>query len=332
MNMSEPLHFIDTPLRGELSHQVAMDKHTSWRAGGVADRMYRPADLADLQVFLRSMPDDEPVYAVGLGSNLLVRDGGLRGTVVLLHGALKVLQLTNANSLYVEAGVPGAKLARFAALHDLQGAAFFAGIPGTMGGMLAMNAGCYGSETWQHVTRVQVLTRRGELQERTPQDYEIGYRHVVKRDDGKSETGKVKSEELGSHHLLPFTFHSEEFFVSATLHFENGDGEIARQEIKYLLSKRIATQPLNLPNAGSVFRNPPNDHAARLIEQCGLKGKRIGGARVSERHANFIVNSGGASAADIENLIDEVRTIVAAKTGITLHPEVRIIGETRQHE
>lgn len=327
MNMSEPLHFIDTPLRGELSHQVAMDKHTSWRAGGVADRMYRPADLADLQVFLRGMPDDEPLYAVGLGSNLLVRDGGLRGTVVLLHGALKVLQLTNASTLYVEAGVPGAKLARFAALHGLQGAAFFAGIPGTMGGMLAMNAGCYGSETWQHVTRVQVLTRRGELIERTPQDYEIGYREVIRIEDRGLSGAPVFHQ---SSILDPRS--PEEFFVSATLHFESGDGEAARQEIKALLSKRIATQPLNLPNAGSVFRNPPNDHAARLIEQCGLKGKRIGGAQVSEKHANFIVNRGGASAADIEDLIDEVRNIVAAKTGIALHPEVRIIGEASQHE
>ena len=334
MNMSEPLHFTDSPLRGELRHQVAMSKHTSWRAGGVADRTYQPADLADLQTFLRGLPADEAVYAVGLGSNLLVRDGGLRGTVVLLHGALKALRMTGANTLHVEAGVPGAKLARFAAAHNLSGAAFFAGIPGTLGGMLAMNAGCYGRETWQHVSGVQVLTRSGELLERKPQDYEIGYRYVERIEDrGLESQDRGSSDTPGfPRSPIPHPRSSEEFFVSASLHFANGDGEVARQEIKDLLNKRIASQPLELANAGSVFRNPAGDHAARLIESCGLKGKRIGGAQVSEKHANFIVNTGGATAADIENLIGQVREIVAAKTGIDLHPEVRIIGEYPQHE
>jgi len=252
---------------------------------------------------------------VGLGSNLLVRDGGLRGTALLLHGALGELRLEADGNVYAEAGVAGAKLARFAAANDLRGAEFFAGIPGTLGGMLAMNAGCHGSETWQKVLRVQVLTRCGELAERTPQDYEIGYRSVVKRG------------EQDSFHLSPFTFHEEEFFVSATLKFEAGDGAAARQEARALLDKRSASQPLELPNAGSVFRNPPGDHAARLIESCGLKGRRIGGAQVSEKHANFIVNTGDATAADIENLINEVRETVRQQAGIDLYPEVRIIGE-----
>lgn len=303
MNMSETKQFSQCALRGELRHNVPMSKHTSWRAGGVAERMYQPADLADLQVFLRSLPAEEPLYVVGLGSNLLVRDGGVRGTVLLMHGALKELRLESANTLYAESGVAGAKLARFAATHHLSGAAFFAGIPGTVGGMLAMNAGCYGSETWQKVQRVLVVNRRGELLQRSAEDYEIGYRHVAARGT------------------------QEEIFVAAWLKFEAGDSDIVRQEIKALLNKRIATQPLNLPNAGSVFRNPPNDHAARLIEQCGLKGKQIGGAQVSEKHANFIVNVGSATAADIENLIKQVCDVVAAKTGVDLHPEVRIIGE-----
>ena len=336
MNMSEPIHFTDSPLRGELRSGVAMSRQTSWRAGGVAERMYQPADLADLQTFLRGVSPDEPLYVVGLGSNLLVRDGGLRGTVILLHGALKELRVDGVNALYVEAGVPGAKLARFAALHDLAGAAFFAGIPGTLGGMLAMNAGCYGSETWQHVSRVQVLLRNGDLVERGASEYEIGYRHVLRIEDRGSRIEKagLRSAERGAGGALGLPQSSilnpqssEEFFVSATLRFESGDGEIERQAIKDLLSKRIASQPLNLPNAGSVFRNPVGDHAARLIESCGLKGKRIGGAQVSEKHANFIVNAGGATAADIENLINEVRAIVLAKTGIDLHPEVKIIGE-----
>ncbi len=321
MNMSEPAQFTTEGLRGELRFDVDMRKHTSWRAGGMAQRMYRPADLADLQRFLQQLPPDGPLVAVGLGSNLLVRDGGLHGTVLLMHGALNELRM-DGDGMYVQAGVAGAKLARFAASNNLCGAEFFAGIPGTLGGMLAMNAGCYGSETWQKVERVQVLTRRGELIERTPQEYEIGYRHVVKR-----ETGNVKREERDLFHLSPFTFHEEEFFAAAWLRFEQGDVEAAQREIKALLEKRSASQPLQLPNAGSVFRNPPGGHAAKLIEGCGLKGRRIGGAQVSEKHANFIVNVGDATAADIENLIGEVRATVAAQTGVLLHPEVRIIGE-----
>ena len=325
--MTEPQHFVNPALRGTLRQQVDMSKHTSWRAGGTAERMFQPADLDDLLVFLRGLPADEPLYAVGLGSNLLVRDGGLRGTVLLLHGTLSGLHLEMDGSIYAEAGVPGAKLARFAALHNLQGAEFFAGIPGSLGGMLAMNAGCYGSETWEKVLRVQTVDRHGEVHIRTPADYEIGYRHVS-RSKVQDTRYKAQDSSLASC-ALPLVPESSEFFIAAWLQFPRGDGESARQGIKALLSKRIATQPLNLPNAGSVFRNPPGDHAARLIEQCGLKGKRIGGAQVSEKHANFIANTGAATAADIESLINEVQTEVQQQTGIKLHPEVHIVGEKK---
>ena len=321
--MTELQHYADSALRGTLSRDVPMRKHTSWRTGGAAERMYQPADLEDLLVFLRGLPADEPLYAVGLGSNLLVRDGGLRGTVLLLHGTLSALHLEMDGSVYAEAGVPGAKLARFAALHNLQGAEFFAGIPGTLGGMLAMNAGCYGSETWERVLRVQTVDRRGEVHVRTPADYDIGYRHVT-RTEGIGLGTEENPHALQSSVLSP---QPAELFVAGWLQLARGDGDEARLGIKALLSKRIATQPLNLPNAGSVFRNPPGDHAARLIEQCGLKGRQIGGAQVSEKHANFIVNLGAASAADIENLINEVQAVVRQQTGIKLHPEVRIVGE-----
>jgi UDP-N-acetylmuramate dehydrogenase len=241
-----------------------------------------------------------------------VRDGGLKGTVLLMHGALGELRL-DGEMIYAQAGVPGAKLARFAASNNFCGAEFFVGIPGTLGGMLAMNAGCYGSETWQKVVNVQVISRSGILIERSPQDYEIGYRHAVKR-----QQQNVAGE--------------EEFFVGATLKFETGDVEAARLDIKALMEKRSASQPLQLPNAGSVFRNPPGNHAAKLIEACGLKGKTIGGAQVSEKHANFIVNVGDATAADIENLISEIRAKVLQETGIDLQPEVKIIGEYAKHE
>ena len=325
--MIELANFADKPLRGTLRQQVDMSKYTSWRAGGTAERMFQPADLDDLLVFLRSLPAEEPLYAVGLGSNLLVRDGGLRGTVLMLHGTLAALHLEMDGSIYAETGVPGAKLARFAALHDLQGAEFFAGIPGSLGGMLAMNAGCYGSETWQKVLRVQTVDRHGEVHIRTPADYEIGYRHVA-RNKVQDAGCKMQGTNLSSC-TLPFSPDLSEFFIAAWLQFPRGDGESARRGIKALLSKRIATQPLNLPNAGSVFRNPPGDHAARLIEQCGLKGKRIGGAQVSEKHANFIVNTGAATAEDIESLINAVQAEVQQQTGIRLHPEVRIVGDKK---
>jgi len=302
MNMSEPTQFRAEGLRGEMLRDEPMSRHVSWRAGGVAHRVYQPADLADLQMFLRQTPADEPLLAMGLGSNLLVRDGGFRGTVLLLVGALTELRRED-DLIYAQAGVAGAKLARFAATNHLCGAEFFVGIPGTLGGMLAMNAGCYGGETWQKVVRVQVLTRTGELLERAPQEYEIGYRHAALRRE------------------------SEEFFVGAWLKFEPGDVEVARQQIKALMEKRSTSQPLQLPNCGSVFRNPPGSHAAKLIESCGLKGKRIGGAEVSEKHANFIVNTGEATATDIENLIDEVRAEVLRQTGVELHTEVKIVGE-----
>ncbi|MFZ2524952.1 MAG: UDP-N-acetylmuramate dehydrogenase [Candidatus Ferrigenium altingense] len=333
MNMTEPTQFKTEGLRGEMRCDVPMSRHTSWRAGGAAERMYQPADLNDLLAFLRGLSDEEPLHAVGLGSNLLVRDGGLRGTVLLLHGALGGLRLEADGSVYAEAGVPGAKLARFAALHNLRGAEFCAGIPGTVGGMLAMNAGCYGSEIWEKVLRVQTVDRSGALYERASSDYEIGYRHVALREKGEGIREKGKTSKPGEVTLpsSPFPLSPEEFFIAAWLKFEAGDGDIARQEIKALLGKRIASQPLNLPNAGSVFRNPPGDHAARLIQQCGLKGRQIGGAQVSEKHANFIVNTGEATAADIENLINEVRAVVRQQTGIDLHPEVRIIGEHTNH-
>jgi UDP-N-acetylmuramate dehydrogenase len=293
-----------TAFLGELRRNEPMKRHVSWRAGGAADRAYVPAGIGDLAAFLQSRPAGEDICFVGLGSNLLVRDGGFRGTVVFLHGALKALRLESGGTVYAESGVPGPKIARFAAMHALDGAEFLAGIPGTLGGALAMNAGCYGAETWERVERVQTIDRRGALVVRTSADYDIGYRHVAAKHGG------------------------EEWFAAAWLRFPPGDAGVSRRRIREILVRRIASQPVELPNAGSVFRNPPGDHAARLIEACGLKGFAVGGARVSERHANFIVNPGGrASAADIESLIVHVRDTVKARHGIDLVPEVRIVGE-----
>ncbi|KAB2841753.1 MAG: UDP-N-acetylmuramate dehydrogenase, partial [Burkholderiales bacterium] len=209
--------------------------------------------------------------------------------------------------IYAEAGVASPKLARFAASEGLTGAEFLAGIPGTVGGALTMNAGCYGAETWQFVRAVQVIARTGALRVLEPKDFEVGYRHVAARD---------------------FTLGEEAWFAGAVFEFEPGDGAAAASRIKTLLAKRSASQPLDQPNAGSVFRNPPGDFAARLIESCGLKGFSLGGAKVSEKHANFIVNPGGrGSASDIEALIEHVRATVEARCGVRLQSEVRIVGE-----
>jgi UDP-N-acetylmuramate dehydrogenase len=303
---SDAAQLARTPLRGRLLENEPMAKHVTWRAGGRAARAYVPADLDDLQAFLRTLPDGERVCFVGLGSNLLVRDGGFAGTVVLTHNTHGEIRVDD-DLVFAEAGVASPKVARFAATHGFEGAEFLAGIPGTVGGALAMNAGCYGSETWEFVERVDTIDRHGAVRARTPRDFTTGYRHVA-----------LKSGALGA----------DEWFAGAWFQFRRGDSARARERIKQLLAERIATQPLNLPNAGSVFRNPPNDHAARLVEACGLKGHAIGNARISGKHANFIVNPGGkARAADIEALIEYARAAVLKRFGVVLAPEVRIIGE-----
>jgi UDP-N-acetylmuramate dehydrogenase len=314
-------------LRGELRRNEPMACHISWRAGGCADRAYLPADLDDLRAFLASLPPHEAVYLVGLGSNLLVRDGGVRGTVIFTHGVLKQVRL-ESNALYAEAGVPSPKVARFAAKHKLGGAEFMAGIPGTVGGALAMNAGCDGGETWNIVESVTTVDRAGLLRQRTPANYDIGYRQVSLK-VGSGGPG-VKNKQSGQPAITPHAPHlapHEEWFVAARFKLPRGDGVKSRETIKQLLERRIATQPLNQPNAGSVFRNPQDDYAARLIEACGLKGYTLGGAMISNKHANFIVNIGNARAADIEALIGIAHNAVKQKFGIDLEREVRIIGE-----
>jgi UDP-N-acetylmuramate dehydrogenase len=303
MMMHEPLAFAG--LRGKLSRDASLARHTTWHVGGQADLLYTPADRDDLAQFIRGLPRALPITVLGLGSNVLVRDGGIRGAVILMHNPGAALAVADG-LVYADAGVASPKLARFAALHGCADAEFLAGIPGTVGGALAMNAGCYGGETWRHVARVETLGRDGTFAVRTPANYTIGYRSVALRDGGALTD--------------PFT--------AAWFRFPPGDIATARAQIKALLARRIATQPLALPNAGSVFRNPPGDYAARLIESCGLKGFAIGGARVSELHANFIVNPARrARAADIEELIARVRSVVQAKTGVALIPEVRILGD-----
>ena len=296
----EAVNMISIPaIKGELRYDESMASHTSWRAGGKADRYCQPADIDDLAALLKSLPENENLLWMGLGSNTLVRDGGFRGTVIATQGVMSQLERSENNCVYVGAGVPSAKLARFCANENLSGAEFFAGIPGLIGGALAMNAGAFGGETWRHVVSVETIDRYGVIRQRSPEDYRIGYRSVE---------GPV-----------------DEWFVSALLRFDTDEN--ASINIKQLLAKRAESQPTGTANCGSVFRNPENDYAAKLIEQCGLKGKRIGGAVVSEKHANFIINDQQATASDIEALIELVQKIVKREASIDLQTEVKIVGE-----
>ena len=275
--------------------------YTSWRVGGAARCLYKPADTPDLIAFLASLPPEEPLLWIGLGSNLLVRDGGFPGTVVITQGCLTALRREGEQAVRAEAGVACAKVARFAARLGLTGVEFLAGIPGTLGGALAMNAGAFGGATWEHVGSVKTLDRFGRVGQRSPQDFRIGYRQV------QGPEG--------------------EWFLSALLVLAPGDTKASQARIRSLLERRGETQPIGLPSCGSVFRNPPGDHAARLIEAAGLKGLRVGGAEVSEKHANFIINRGGASARDIETLIERIQSEVHRAFDIRLVPEVHRVGE-----
>lgn len=279
-----------------------MQHYTSWRVGGNAKCLYKPAGAQDLINTLKQIPAELPIIWLGLGSNTLIRDGGMSGVTVLTQGALNELKLLANNEVYAGAGVSCATMARFCARNHLAEAEFWAGIPGTMGGALRMNAGCYTGETWQYVRTVETINRYGELKIRDKEEFVISYRHV----DGLAV---------------------DEWFLGATFKLPKGDKASSLKNIKQLLARRAETQPTGEYNCGSVFRNPPGDYAARLIEACGLKGTKIGGAFVSTKHANFITNDGSACASDIEALIAHVATVVHASTGIQLQREVHIMGQ-----
>jgi len=287
-------------VRGEIRLNEPMSKHTSWRVGGPAETFFIPASLEDLSEFLHELHPSIPVFWIGVGSNLLVRDGGIPGVVVSASRILKNLERIEHYAVRAGSGLPCTQLARQCIRWGIGPSEFFAGIPGTVGGALAMNAGAHGGETWERVESVRTIDRSGVINQRAPGEYSVAYRNV---------TGP-----------------SDEWFVEATFRF---DPEVTPSidAMNDMLERRKATQPLGLPSCGSVFRNPPGDHAARLIEVAGLKGFSIGGAEVSEKHANFIVNKDDATATDVEELIEHVRRTVVETHGINLIHEVRIVGE-----
>ncbi|MEX2124543.1 MAG: UDP-N-acetylmuramate dehydrogenase [Woeseia sp.] len=289
---------------GTLRVNEPMSRHTSWRVGGAAELFFKPAHLEDLSRFLRELDSDIPVFWFGLGSNLLVRDGGIRGAVIAAAGVFKDLEKigdpVGGHRVRVGVSVPCTRLARQCIRWGFGPSEFFAGIPGTVGGALAMNAGAHGGETWQHVRSVTTIDRRGEIHKRSADEFTVAYRSV---------RGPAM-----------------EWFIDAVLEFDPAV-DPSMDVLKEMLARRKDTQPLGRPSCGSVFRNPPGDHAARLIEAAGLKSHRIGGAEVSSKHANFIINRGGATAAEIERLIDHVQQTVAEVHGVRLVHEVCIVGE-----
>ena len=288
-------------VQGELRSNEPMSRHTSWRVGGPAELFFVPASIEDLQSFLHELDDDTPVFWFGIGSNLLVREGGLRGVVISATKILRDLEQVDHYVVRAGSGVPCTQLARKCIRWGLGPSEFFAGIPGTVGGALAMNAGAHGGETWERVEAVRTIDRNGEIHERAPGEYTVGYRSVVGPPN--------------------------EWFLEATLRFDP-QATASMETLNTLLERRKKTQPLGLPSCGSVFRNPPDDHAARLIETANLKGFSIGGAEVSAKHANFIINRGDATATDIEELIEHVRHSVTETHGIELIHEVHIVGES----
>lgn len=291
---------------GELRENEPMSRHTSWRVGGPAELFFRPAGLEDLSLFLRELAVETPVFWLGLGSNLLVRDGGIPGVVIAAVGIFKDLERVAALQVRVGVSLPCTQLARQCVRWGIGPSEFFAGIPGTVGGALAMNAGAHGGETWERVRSVTTIDRRGDVRIRSIGEYQVGYRSVTRIDDEHDQ--------------------NDEWFVEALLEFEAGV-PASQETLKALLARRKNTQPLGLPSCGSVFRNPQGDFAARLIETAGLKGDRIGGAEVSTKHANFIINRNHASARDIEALISHVQSTVSDVHGVELVHEVHIIGE-----
>ena len=278
-----------------------LSKHTAWKVGGPADIFFTPQNRDDLSNFLKSNHGKQITW-LGNGTNVLVRDGGIRGAVISTKKSIDKINMETKNSCRVEAGASCMDLALFAEKNQLGPAAFFSGIPGSIGGALTMNAGSFGMETWDLVKEVEVINEKGDISFIEKESFDIAYRTVT----------------------FPFRL----WFLSCSM-FLSSDEETTKDNLIELRNQRIKTQPLSEDTCGSVFKNPPGNFAGALIEESGLKGFKVGSASISEKHANFIVNEGGATADDIENLINYTRQVVREKFDIDLQLEVRIMGEKK---
>lgn len=284
-------------IRGKIAYQYSIKKHNSWHVGGMVKCCFWPVDLADLQCFLSTLPPSERIIFLGLGSNVLFPDGILDATVIITVKGLNAMRTIDRHRLQVECGVSCAKVAKKSVHMGYTDGAFFSGIPGSIGGALRMNAGAFGGETWTVVESVEILSRSGTIKTLSANRIAIQYRHVKLSEPG--------------------------WFVSAQLCFQK-QAVPGPDPISALLKKRNASQPIGSFSCGSVFKNPIGHYAAKLIEQCGLKGLRVGDAVVSPKHANFIVNEGAATANDIATLMAHIQNIVSERYALWLEPEVTI--------
>lgn len=278
-----------------------MSRHTTFRVGGPADVLVTPAGGQLAEVVRLCRQQEEPYYIIGNGSNLLVGDGGIRGLVIALTGGQDSLCL-EGNKIVAGAGTRLSRTAGFAAEHALSGMEFAAGIPGTIGGAVVMNAGAYGGEMKDIIERVTVLDSRGNEKELGLEELEFGYRSSCITGNGYIVT-------------------------KAVLRLVPGDKEAIRARMKELREMRVAKQPLEYPSAGSTFKRPEGYFAGKLIMDAGLRGYQVGGAQVSEKHCGFVVNKGGATAKDIRRLMQDVQKEVEKQFKVTLEPEVKMIGE-----
>lgn len=285
---------------GEVQADVALAKRTTMAVGGAARWLFRPSDASALQQAMTAIPATVRILPLGRGSNLLINDQGFDGLVLDL-GAMQHIQ-RDGDMIQAGAGARMPKLAQYAAKASLAGLEFMATVPGDVGGGVAMNAGAFGQQLSDSLLCIQVVLRDGSLQKLDAEVLQMNYRHTI----------------------LP----SACVVVEASMSLKRAVADDIRQRMREMRQKRSESQPLDQPNCGSVFKNPTGDFAARLIEQAGLKGHRLGQAQISSTHANFIVNHGGATASDVLALIRLAQLEVKVKFGVKLEPEVRILGES----
>lgn len=290
---------IEKNLKGRLRKNISLKKYNTWKVGGNAEYFYEPYDLDDLIIFLKLVKNQHVTF-LGNGSNVLIRDSGIKGFVVCLKNSLNNFYRGNDGIFTFEAGLSCMKIAQISANQSFSGLEFLCGIPGTLGGALRMNAGCYGENIWKSVDSVVLINRSGNLKNKRKEEFNIDYRNVD-LDDGN-------------------------FFVSASFNLKKNRLNDSSDKIKELLKNRRISQPTGLPSCGSVFKNPDNDSAGKILDSLGLKGYRIGGAYVSKKHANFIITEKSAKSGDIEELISFIKQKVLKEKKILLETEVKFIG------
>ena len=290
---------IEKNLKGRLRKNISLKKYNTWKVGGNAEYFYEPYDLDDLIIFLKLVKNQHVTF-LGNGSNVLIRDNGIKGFVVCLKNSLNNFYIGNDGIFTFEAGLSCMKIAQISANQSFSGLEFLCGIPGTLGGALRMNAGCYGENIWKSVDSVVLINRSGNLKNKRREEFNIGYRNVD-LDDGS-------------------------FFVSASFNLKKNRLNNSSDKIKELLKNRRISQPTGLPSCGSVFKNPDNDSAGKILDSLGLKGYRIGGAYVSKKHANFIITEKSAKSGDVEELISFIKHKALKEKKILLETEVKFIG------